>query len=194
MEGFVKYASIDLETTGLNFENCDIIEFGAVLDDLNNPLELEKLPKFHVYVIQNEYRGEPYALSMHSEIFRRIATKEEGFQYVYPQKLGKAFKDFLLKNGYEEKHDKISLNVAGKNFMGFDYQFLRTKTDMSKHIKMRHRVLDPAILYYKEGDEALPNLATCLERAGLDSDVAHTAVEDSIDVIKLIRKHFLNGF
>jgi len=187
----MRYVSIDLETTGLDFEKCDIIEFGAVVDDLKNPLPLEELPRFHAYIIKNEYRGEPFALSMHPKIFRRIATKEEGYQYIYSQKLGKVFKDFLLENRYEERNSKVSLNVAGKNFMGFDYQFLRIHTDMPKHVTMRQRILDPAILYYEEGDEVLPSLSHCLERAGFEPNVAHTAVEDALDVVKLIRKKFL---
>ena len=35
----MKYCSIDLETTGLNPKTSDIIEFGAVLDDLEKLLK-----------------------------------------------------------------------------------------------------------------------------------------------------------
>ena len=34
----MRYISIDLETTGLDSENNQIIEFGAVLEDTNNIL------------------------------------------------------------------------------------------------------------------------------------------------------------
>ena len=75
----MKYVSIDLETTGLNPETCQIIEFGAVIDDTANPKPLNELPTFHLYIDHMEHntiRGEPFALSMHSEIFRRIAERD----------------------------------------------------------------------------------------------------------------------
>jgi oligoribonuclease (3'-5' exoribonuclease) len=52
---------IDIETTGLNPDPCDIIEIGAVIDDWLEPLELQ--PLFHCYIKQQQYKGEPYALS-----------------------------------------------------------------------------------------------------------------------------------
>jgi hypothetical protein len=187
MEIFMIYVSCDIETLGLDV-SCGIVEFGAVVDDLSNQLPLDQLPKFHCYIIQDKYIGEPFAMSMHSEILKRIAKKEEGYNYVYPSKLGYNFKKFLLKNNFEEKKDKITINIAGKNFMSFDNNFLEKHTDMSKHIQFRSRVLDPAILYFQKGDQSLPSLQTCLDRAGIKSEVKHTAIEDCLDFINLIRK------
>ena len=36
-------------------------------------------------------------------------------------------------------------------------------------------------------DERLPDSKTCYERAGLDDKVAHTAVEDALAVVRLVR-------
>ena len=55
----MRYVSIDLETTGLDAINNDIIEFGAVLDDLADMKPLEELPRFHAYICKEEYRGQP---------------------------------------------------------------------------------------------------------------------------------------
>jgi hypothetical protein len=181
------YVSCDIETLGLD-TSCNIIEFGAVVDDLNNQLPLEKLPKFHCYLIQDKYIGEPFAMSMHSEILKRIAKREEGYSYLYPSQLGNNFKKFLLENNFEEKKGKITINIAGKNFMSFDSKFLEKHTDMSKHVIFRSRVLDPAVLYFQKGDTSLPSLQTCLERADIKSEVKHNAIEDCLDVINLIRK------
>lgn len=180
------YVSCDIETLGLDV-SCSIIEFGAVIDDLNNQLPLEQLPKFHTYIIQDQYMGEPFAMGMHTEILKRISKKEEGYNYCYPSKLGLFFKKFLLENNFQEKEGKITINIAGKNFMSFDSKFLEKHTDMDKHIRFRSRVLDPAILYYQKDDTSLPSLQICLDRAGIKSEVKHTAVEDCLDVIKLIR-------
>jgi hypothetical protein len=190
MERIMRYVSIDIETLGLDF-SCGIIEFGAVIDDLNNPLNLEELPKFHTYLNQDKYLGEPFAMSMHSNILKRIAAREEGFNYIYPSELGVNFKKFLIDNNFEEKNNKVTINIAGKNFMSFDNRFLENHTTLNKYVNFRSRVLDPAILYYEKGDNFLPSLQECLNRAEIDSEVRHTAIEDCLDVIKLIRKKMI---
>ena len=189
----MKYISIDLETTGLDPEKDDIIEFGAALDDLSNPKPLEELPRFHAYVCKDSYRGSPFALSMHPTIFRRIAKREEGYNYLYPNTLGISFLNFLVSNGYElaekkgKKIKRTTINVAGKNFGSFDLQFLKFQTNFSSSVRIRSRLLDPGVLCVEKGDEALPGLGLCLDRIGVKSEVEHTAIEDSLDVIKVIR-------
>jgi len=189
-EKVMKYCSIDLETCGLVTDRHSILEFGAVLDDLDNPLPIEELPRYHCYFLSvndGDYVGDPYALSMHPTILRRIAEREEGYNYYSPMKFGFSFKQFLLKHGYEAKHDRITINAAGKNFGAFDLQVLNKQTDLSKHVKIRHRLLDPGAMFVTLEDESVPGMEDCLERIGEEPNVAHTAIEDSIDVIKLIR-------
>jgi hypothetical protein len=189
----MRYIAIDLETTGLDPVNNNIIEFGAVLDDLREQKPLEELPRFHAYICMDEYKGQPYALSMHPTIFRRIANREEGYNYLYPNTLGKAFLDFLVKNGYplEKKHGKeiprTTINVGGKNFGTFDLQFLNNQTNFSSSVKIRSRILDPGILCLEEKDEVIPGLLECLKRVGVEKEVSHTTIEDSLDVIQVIR-------
>lgn len=184
----MKIISIDLEMTGLDPDTCDVLEFGAVIDEIGDyNIDICDLPTYHCYFVQSLYQGEPYALSMHPIIFRRIANREEGYNYVNPMKFGNGFKKFLIKNGFKPEHDRVTINVAGKNFGSCDLQFLNKKTDLAKHVKISHKILDPAVLYFEKGDDSLPSLEECLERAGEDGNVAHTALEDAIDVIKLIR-------
>lgn len=183
-----RYVSCDIETTGLDPLKDSILEFGAVLDDLSNPIDVDKLPVFHCYFIQERYTGQPQALSMHPTIFKRIADREKGYNYVSPTKFGNLFKQFLIKNGYESKHDKVVINVAGKNFGSFDLQFLKHQTDIEKHVEIRAKILDPAILYFDPSDESLPGLSNCKVRAGLSEKVNHNAIDDAKDVVLLIRK------
>jgi hypothetical protein len=109
------------------------------------------------------------------------------------------FADFLVKNGFSEDvkqpspKNKIYINAAGKNFGAFDLPYLQEKTDLNKFVKIRHRILDVGPLYMQIGDEAVPGLSTCLKRIGLEGTIAHTAVEDSIDVIKLVRYKLLGA-
>lgn len=191
----MRYCSVDLETTGLNPDTCDIIEFSAVLDDLSILDPIDKLPVFHTYFIKDNYVGEPYALSMHPQIFRRIAERDHTkYSFMSASKLGYAFRKFLVNNGYKEEHDQVVITVAGKNFPAFDLQFLNRKSDMSKHVNIRHRIIDPAILYIKPGDDAPPGMEECKRRAGMEPKVAHTAEEDAKDIIQLIRIHFGQTF
>jgi len=183
----MRYVSIDIECTGLSEDSNDILEFGAVLDDLNDQKPLDSLPVFHCYFIQDNYVGEPMALSMHPLIFRRIATREQGFTYISPNKFGHSFRRFLVDNGYKEERDKVTINAAGKNFSSFDLQFLKRKTDLLKHVNIRSKVLDPAILYFHPDDLSLPGMETCKSRAGMGDKVMHDAVNDAKDVVILLR-------
>ena len=49
------YVSIDIETTGVDPKIHDIVEFGAVIDDLANPQPLDKLPRFHALFKKDNY-------------------------------------------------------------------------------------------------------------------------------------------
>jgi len=179
------YVSIDIETTGLNPENCQVLEIGAVIDDGTTPIE--DCPTFHCYVDHGLILGEPFAVSMHSAILRRIATHEDGYTYLQPWEVATCFRDFLKENGLDPENEKIV--VAGKNYAGFDARFLRKITSWDKYVRVHHRILDPAALYWQpeiDGVE-LPDTKTCMERADINGEVAHTAVEDAQIVVRLIR-------
>jgi oligoribonuclease len=181
----MKYVSIDIETTGLNPDTCSVIEFGAVIDDTEKPKPLDQLPRFHQYIDivspNNIISGEPYALSMHSKIFKLFADPNRcSTDFCKPGYLCSNFREFLFENGHYQP-----INVAGKNFAGFDLQFLRRLPNWD--IKIHHRIIDPTILFLKASDINLPDTKTCKERANIAGEVAHTAIEDCLDVIKLVR-------
>lgn len=187
-----KYVSIDLETTGLNWETCQILSFGAVIEDRSKNTPIEDLPKFHKIINRDLIKGEPYALSLNKDIIETIKIgKSEDL--IYEQDLTPYFLSFLLQNGYESMQQaswdsvSVKINVAGKNFNGFDKRFLEKVPKFFDIIKVGHRVLDPAPLYLEKGDENLPNLQTCLDRAGINTEVTHDALQDCIDVIKVLR-------
>jgi len=73
-----------------------------------------------------------------------------------------------------------------------DNQFLRRLPKWEKFIPTQHRVIDPGNLYFDprlDGGE-LPSTATCMKRAGIPGGVAHTALEDAIVAVELIRTWF----
>lgn len=195
------YCSIDIETTGLNPKTCDILQFALIIDDLSNPKPLHELPHFQAYFIKDNYIGEPYALSMHPEIFKEIAhaqkhkaeRNEFGDRFMNIEHLPTALECFLGHYGLDldPQTNKCEINVAGKNIAAFDLPFLRKKIKNWGSISFKNRVLDPAILYYEKGDKILPDMKLCMERAGIIGEVAHTALEDAMMVVRLIRNKLL---
>lgn len=184
----MKYISIDLETTGLNETYCQIIEIGAVIDDTNEDIPLEELPTFHCYVTHDIYKGDPYALSLHSNIFKRIHDRPTTYCFESVGYIARTFQSWITKH-----FKKYTVTVAGKNFMSFDMQFLKRLPNF-KQAQFHHRCIDPALMFWDpKKDKALPNLQECMNRAGIEDKVSHTALEDAFSVIKLIRKGIENG-
>ena len=181
------YVSIDIETTGINEETCDILEFGAIIDNLKDIKPIATLPRFHCYFIKPEYNGSPTALAMHPIIFKRIANREKPYNYISADRFGNQFKNFLLDNKFEQDKGRVYINAAGKNFAYFDARFLEKKTDISKHVAFRHRILDPAPSFLNSNDTELPRTEECMKRMILKYKANHTAIEDAEDVIRMVR-------
>lgn len=190
----MKYISIDLETTGLNHDICNILEFAAVADDLRVQAPIDKLPKFQTYILQDHYIGESYALGIHTKIFKKISSwKKGGINICSPADLIPRFYTFLTTlAGYGANDGGIvKINVAGKNFGNFDSKFLEKLPHHNLLVRFSHRILDPATLYFDPNEDTeLPSTEKCLERAGFKGEVKHSATEDAINVIKLLRKKY----
>lgn len=184
------YISIDLETTGLDVEFCQVIEIGAIIDDWTS--QIEKLPRWHCYVVHNKIVGEPFALAMNSEILNRIAerSKYPQFQFLEPYQVGSVFAKWLRFNNIDPR-DKVL--AAGKNFASFDVQFLNRLGEncqpFKDHVIFKHRSIDPgSMMFDPEIDlDGPPDTKTCMERCGLSGEVAHTALEDAETIIRIIR-------
>jgi len=178
------YVSIDLETTGIDPQTCQILEIGAVYD---NGKCVDDLPVFHKYVYHPIYTGEPFALQMNAKILKRLSSvSADDIQTkvcIRTDELAECFRSWLVGCGW----DGTALTPAGKNFASFDRNFLNLLPGW-KDIKLNHRTLDPAMLWWRPAeDDKLPGSQECMNRAGLKGTVAHTAVEDAKMVVKLIR-------
>jgi len=191
------YVSIDIETTGLDPKVHDIVEFGAVIDNLSNPLPIDKLPTYQaIFGKENgNYTATPYCMSLHKRIWDALLKNEGNIMEITD--LMYSFSNFLSRNGlpFDEKKQRYDVTVAGKNFGSFDWPFLKEKIPAGKAwagVHFRHRYIDPAILYFDpKVDTEMPNMELCLGRAGIKEEVTHGAVPDALQVVKLIRKHFL---
>lgn len=190
----MRYVSIDIETTGLDPEYCQIIEFAAVIDDLKKQRPLDELPRFQTYLWHERYTGEPYALSMHSETFKKLSNwKSMKERVCTATSLFPVFHSFLATHGYKVHplSNTIKINAAGKNFSGFDKNFLDKLPN--SHVTFHHRSIDPAILYLDPFDDEMPGTEECFNRACMEQKGAHTALEDALSIIKLVRNRFSDG-
>lgn len=200
----MKYACIDIETTGLDSEKDQILEFGCVLDVWPPAVPIAELPRFQCYISHDRIEGHPMALAMNERIIGKIANRS-----AYPEDkfmdlgyLRVALEGFLISNGFLDSKEieannsapigakimKPSVTCAGKNFAKFDWPFLET-AGIFWNWTPRHRVLDPVTMYLRWEDEKPPALKDCLERAGINPKRfdAHTAIGDCEAVIALLR-------
>ena len=213
----MKYISVDIETSGLNPEQNQVLSIGAIIEDTTKKLNFEEIPKFNALVLQHQINGSPRALTMNKGIIElmgeylegneEVRTKHEqhsGYIFCSPEEVVKEFYYFLWNNldgnirspGNERpKLDgntkSILINVAGKNFGTFDKLFLEKLPWWKKLIQPKQRIIDPAILACDwNNDDALPSLKQCKERLGVKGLVTHNALEDAWDVIQILRKFY----
>lgn len=119
----MKYVSIDVETTGLNPKKHQILSLGAVIEDTNNQLPIEKMPKFEGVILHDEVVGNPIALSMNKELLKMIGDyqslksyndkinyeKSVDKRFFYPNEIIPQFWSWLVCNGFTSKDTKESL-------------------------------------------------------------------------------------
>lgn len=188
----MKYVSIDIETTGLCPFYCQVLEFGAVIEDTEAEQEIEKLPFFQAKIVHDTIQGEWFALNMNKDLIDEIrkvalskappgATLPSGFYR--PDELGIKFAEWIQSQGLNSKR----IIAAGKNFAAFDLQFLKNLPSFMQYVGFHHRSIDPSVYFLRPEDNEPPSSNTVLERAGLRSDVKHRAVEDARNVIEMFR-------
>ena len=100
----------------------------------------------------------------------------------------------IVRNGVSSINGKtkpLTINVAGKNFGTFDKLFLQQLPWWQKLIRVRSRILDPAILCVDwDKDNMLPSLGQCKDRMKVEGKVTHDALEDAWDVIQVLRNFY----
>jgi hypothetical protein len=209
------YTSIDIETSGLNPEQNQVLSIGAIIEDTTKKLNFEEIPKFNALILQHQINGSPRALTMNKGIIELIGEYLEGdddvrrkhdmysgYKFLKEDDVAKEFYYFLynelgdIKGEYERppingNSKNILINVAGKNFGTFDKLFLEKLPWWKKLIQPKQRIIDPSVLYCKwDEDDALPSLTKCKERAGIKGAVSHDALADAWDVIQVLRKSY----
>jgi len=107
----MKYVSIDIETSGLDKEKCQILEVGAIIEDTKNPLPFDEIPKYTCIIGWDEIIGEVFALDMNARIIKILAnlksikdkSEKEIFRkannIIHPNDVGPHLYYFLYVNG-----------------------------------------------------------------------------------------------
>lgn len=173
----MKYISLDIETTGLDPVRCQVLEIALVWEDTDDIRPIEELPSFHCYVDHPEIRGNAYALQMNQKILQEIAAGKG----VAAGNVSGLIQDFLTT---VSGSDTLRLTVAGKNVAGFDLPFLRNG-GLLQFDRFLHRVIDPGSVFVDWSKKCLPSLGDLTGRK-----VAHTALEDARDVIRILRRQY----
>lgn len=190
----MKYLAIDIETTGLNPEKHQILSFGAVVEDTDNPVSIDSLPSFYRVISGDIKEGaSPFALSMNSGVLRDIADGKGVSLYDFRKQLVQFIRENFGKGE--------TILLAGANIEYFDLKFLekiswnkevcRSGIEGGEMFSRYRRVLDPSLLFLDiETDVKLPGLQECLIRSGIGSSVTHHALEDARDVVKVFRRYY----
>jgi len=134
------YISIDIETTGIDPLQDQILEFAAIIVDTSKDIQPENRPrvKWTVYT-EDRLSGSPYALKLNSRLldqYVKIETGKNHDPYVYVDLLAENFRAFLGSNGFKfNNNGAIHFIAAGKNYAGFDNLFLNQVSKWKKLFK-----------------------------------------------------------
>lgn len=186
----MKYASFDIETTGLDRMNCQILQVAVVIDDLKT--SVDKLPKFTAFIGWDKLTFEPYALNLHiaSGLLKKYFDTKDKRPFEKVMEELNAFMDLH----YPIFGERDRRNFAGKNLASFDFPFIAANGSGGKAAgdflrNIRHRIIDPAVFFTDfHHDESTASLDECKKRSGISSPVSHDALEDANDVVSVIRK------
>jgi oligoribonuclease (3'-5' exoribonuclease) len=195
----MKIVSIDLETSSLDPQRGQILEFAAVIDDTEKPeIPVEELPYSQLIVVKRDYsiRGDPVAIAMNIDLIKMIGEianvksgKSAVYKWCYEDTLGTIFDYFMAENRF----DYGPYVLTGKNVAMFDLKFLNEIENWKLQPRYpHHRIVEPGTFFARADDKVPPDMKTCLERAGIEKSVTHRALDDARDVVRLIRKGFAN--
>jgi oligoribonuclease (3'-5' exoribonuclease) len=176
------YVSIDIETTGLNPNTCQVLEIGAVIHDPAKPL-LE-CPTFRACIKHDVIAGTPSALQMNARLLEEIADgggKEEDYVVEW-------FHDWLKDHLPIGELTENCVHALGKNVGTFDLVFLDKIGNWPTWL-FHYRSLDVGSMYaLPEGIPAQGELECKLADEFLIPGKPHEALYDAFVSLALARK------
>lgn len=177
----MKIFSIDLETTGLNPKQDQVLQIGVVYFDTCESFSVREL---HTASIKwDRLMGHPKAFHMNRNLIQAMSEYPGTCLYL-PQAMEELCA--YIRSKFDSDIERVKFVAAGKNFAGFDNLFLPWPDNCRPH----QRVLDPTSMYMRPRDEVPPSLQVCCERAGIvyNPEAAHNAVYDADLVAECVYK------
>jgi len=197
----MRYVSIDLEMSGPDPLRHQVLELAAVVEDTRRTAAtpLAELPAFRRALRHPEICGTAGALALNAGLLRELAdkSKQDAPDICRPEEVLPQLREFLLANGFRpDKKDRLSVVMAGKNVATFDLLFLRELPGWGTLVKAEPATLDPAVFYLNwHKDSRLPTMLICQARAGSPTPhVAHEALADALEVVRLLRPFYEKPF
>ena len=138
------YVSIDIETTGLDPESCQILEIGAVWDDWTRAHRRFANASTAMWST-SEIVGHALCLGPecgHSPQAPIPRTSGDNFLRPGP-KWPATWPPGFKRCGWD---GQTALTPAGKNFASFDRQFLKRLPRFEQVVKLSHRTLGPSVV------------------------------------------------
>jgi oligoribonuclease (3'-5' exoribonuclease) len=174
----MKYVALDLETTGLDPNKCQIVMASFILEDTEySEMPADKLPHHTTYITHPAYYWEPAALKMNRWIIDKLCNSSLEYPVMDLESWEASAKVWLTHVC------ETPITLAGKNIGSFDIQFLPPY--LKKFCGHRYIEVGSVCLDWKCG--RVESLASLKKRHLLGETVAHDARLDAIDVINLLR-------
>lgn len=204
----MKIVVLDVETGGLVPKVASLLEIGIVLFDSDvhgtefSKIDFNALPHLSIRIKmdKDDLMCDEFCRGLNKHLVDKIESGDfsvDGdYIYRYPEEVLSEMLNLLEENNFITTEEclngsmkKSRMNILGKNYEGFDKNFLEYHIPGFKDgFISRMRKLDPSILYTQITDNEAANLKTCMERSGLypnGAEVSHTAVQDCIDTLKV---------
>jgi oligoribonuclease len=121
----MRYLSIDIETTGVEPENDQILSVGVILEDTTKKLPFHQIPKLHIAILRDRISGSPYAINMNADLIETINSYQTavdqdekndmvnftGMQFMKEDEVAEAIFYFLYINGISSERPE-TINVG----------------------------------------------------------------------------------
>jgi oligoribonuclease (3'-5' exoribonuclease) len=175
------YVSIDIETTGLDPETCQVLEIGAVIHDPAKPL-LE-CTTFRACIKHDVITGTPRALEMNARLLEEIADGGGECE----DDMGERFCDWLYAHLPVGDLTENYIHALGKNVGTFDLVFLNKISEWPTHL-FHYRSLDVGSMYaMPEGMQSLGTLEKDTAKRFKIPGQPHEALYDALLSLALAR-------
>lgn len=189
----MKFVSVDIETTGLDSEEHQILSIGMVVVDTDKIFHVDRLPMREWRLYWHELVGHPVALAMNAQLISDMVENPQDTHH--PENVVDSISAWLDEQGVDGP-----ITWAGKNVTGFDLQFLRHLPDWQHLIDSHHRVLDPGSMFCGPDDDVVPGLGDIMKsipnefynKVGINLAklFAHSALDDALMVAAAIAYHW----